>query len=336
MQTFAHWVSLPENQAARLAVERVADGVCARPPQRGATRSACGLNPLFLHGPAGTGKTHLVSALVADVTGRMPDLTVAVLAAGEFEALLRPGEPASELADARQADLLIVEDLQHLSPRAVEAFAHLVDRCQARGQHLVFTASVGPAQLAHLPARLVSRLVGGLVAGLMPLSPLSRRVFLEDRARRRRLAVERPVLAWLAEHVPGSARQLEGAVHRLETLARVHGQPPTLDAVAEHFRVEADSRRPTMERIAQRVGCYFRVEPQQLQSRRRSRDALLPRQVGMYLARQLTELSLQQIGAWFGGRDHSTVLHACRKVERALGCDATLCGAVRQLHADLA
>ena len=91
-----------------------------------------------------------------------------------------------------------------------------------------------------------------------------------------------------------------------------------------------------MERIAQRVGRYFQVEPRQLQSRARSRNALLPRQVGMYLARQLTELSLQQIGAYFGGRDHSTVLHACRKVEEAMAHDRTLSGAVRQLHADLA
>lgn len=94
--------------------------------------------------------------------------------------------------------------------------------------------------------------------------------------------------------------------------------------------------RPTVERIASRVGDYFHLEPKHLQSRRRNREALLPRQVGMYLARRLTGLSLQQIGAYFGGRDHSTVLHACRKVESALNSDLALSGAVRQLHADLA
>jgi chromosomal replication initiator protein len=91
-----------------------------------------------------------------------------------------------------------------------------------------------------------------------------------------------------------------------------------------------------VERIAQRVGRYFQVEPRQLQARSRARHTLLPRQIGMYLARQLTELSLHQIGAYFGGRDHSTVLHACRKVEKALAHDVRLSGAVRQLHADLA
>jgi chromosomal replication initiator protein len=109
-----------------------------------------------------------------------------------------------------------------------------------------------------------------------------------------------------------------------------------VEMLAEYFGVEAEANRPTVERIVQRVGRYFQVEPRQLQARSRARGTLLPRQIGMYLARQLTELSLQQIGAYFGGRDHSTVLHACRKVEKALACDARLSGAVRQLHADLA
>jgi chromosomal replication initiator protein len=174
-----------------------------------------------------------------------------------------------------------------------------------------------------------------LVVGLEPLGPASRLTFLEDRARRWRLDVGADVLTWLAEHVGGSARQLEGAVKRLEALARLHGQAPDLAATAEAFRDDAGAARPSVERIIERVGRYFRVEPGEVCSRRRGRNALLPRQVGMYLARVLTPLSLEQIGAHFGGRDHSTVLHACRKVERALARDSALSGAVRQLHADL-
>jgi chromosomal replication initiator protein len=329
MQTFASWIPLPENQAARLAVERVADCVCGRGPRRA-------INPLFLYGPAGTGKTHLVSALLADVTRRGPDLQVALLAAGDFESLLLPGANREELQAARQADLLVVEDLQHLPARVEEAFVHLMDRGLARGQQLVFTALAGPAQLTHLPARLTSRLSSGLVVGLEMLSPLSRRVFLADRVRRRGLEVRSDVIDWLAGHVAGSVRQLEGALIRLAGLARQHTQPLDLETVAEHFGVEASAARPTVERIVQRVGRYFQVEPRRLQERSRSRSVLLPRQVGMYLARQLTGLSLEQIGAYFGGRDHSTVLHACRKVEQALAHDVHLCGAVRQLHADLA
>jgi chromosomal replication initiator protein len=329
MRTFASWVSVSENRAARAAVEGVADAVRAGRPRPS-------VNPLFLHGPTGTGKTHLVAALIADVTRRSPNLVAAVLDAGDFEAPNRAAEVAADIQAARRADLVVVEDLQHLSARAAETFAPFVDRCRSREQQLVLTAVSGPAQLTHLPARLTSRLASGLVVGLQPLGPASRLALLESLAQNRNLSVGQPVLAWLAEHVAGSGRQLEGAVTRLEGLARLNGRAPDVDTLAAHFRDEADARTPTVERIVQRVGRYFQVEPRQMQSRCRSRQALLPRQVGMYLARRLTKLSLQQIGAYFGGRDHSTVLHACRKVEQTLARDVTLSGAVRQLHADLA
>src|SRR5262249_22117573 len=156
----------------------------------------------------------------------------------------------------------------------------------------------------------------------------SRLALLEDKAQRRQLAVRHDVLAWLAEHLTGGGRQLEGALARLELLARLSGRPPDVAAVAAHFREQAEASRVTVERIAQRVGGSSGGDPRQLQRRRRYKGVLLPRQVGMYLARQLTELSLEQIGAYFGGRDHSTVLHACRKVEQALTHDAALSGAV--------
>jgi chromosomal replication initiator protein len=317
---------LPENRSARAAVERVADCVCSRQPHRI-------VNPLFLYGPSGVGKTHLALALVALIVERGPGLTASLLTANDFAV---PDDAAPDLASARQADLVVIEDLHRLPARAVEAVVQVVDRGLARQQQLVFTAAVGPAQLDALPARLTSRLASGLTVGLAPWSPSSRLLFLQDCVGRCGLETDPAVLPWLAEHVGGSGRQLEGAVARLEALTRLLGRPPGVDAVADHFRTDADARRPTVDRIAQRVGRYFRVGPDEMQSRRRTRQALLGRQVGMYLARQLTDLSLDQIGAYFGGRDHSTVLHACRKVEQALTLDLALSGAVRQLHADLA
>lgn len=327
MQTLTNWIALPEAESARLAVERVAECVCGR-------RSRRTINPLFLYGPAGTGKSHLVCALLTAVGRRSPDLQTALLTGGDFEALLF-AEDREEWKTARKADLLIIEDMQHLPARVEEAFVAMLDRGLARGQQFVCTALTGPAQLTHLPARLTSRLGSGLVIGLAALSPNSRRVFLQESAKRRNLNVQADVLAWLADNLTGSARQLEGAVARLAELLRLHGQTLNGQTLAVHFGVEASAKRATVERIAQRVGRYFQVEPRQLQARSRRRGTLLPRQIGMYLARQLTELSLQQIGAYFGGRDHSTVLHACRKVEKALEHDMRLSGAVRQLHADL-
>ena len=327
MMTFAQWVTTPENRLARAAAQRVADCVGGRGRRRD-------VNPLFLHGPAGTGKTHLVGALVADVTRRRPDLVVCLLPAGDC---LPPADGAAPewAAAARDGDLLVIEDVQHLPAASAETLARVLDARLVRERQTVLTASAGPAQLSRLPQRLAGRLASGLVVGLESLSPASRLALLRDGARRRGLEVDPDVLAWLSEHVGGSARQLEGALHRLQALVALHAGPLDLTVVAGQFGAEARAARPSIDRIVERVGRYFRVEPGQIRSRQRGRGALLPRQVGMYLARRLTPLSLQQIGAYFGGRDHSTVLHACRKVEQALARDASLSGAVRQLHADL-
>jgi chromosomal replication initiator protein len=326
MQTRGDWILLPENRAARQAVEQVLDCVSGRLARRS-------INPLFLHGPAGTGKSHLAADLVGQLTGRLPDLQVVVLQASDMRSD-RPDAPNEDVAAARAADLVVVEDLQHLSERAVEPFVGLLDRCLARQRQFVCTALAGPAQLTHLPGRLISRLAQGLVVGLELLSPVSRREYLHQDEMA--LEASAHVLDWLAEHTPGSVRQLEGALVRLRNLSAALGRPPRLDEVTDAFRQDSEMHTATVERIAQRVCRYFQVAPGQMCSRRRSRAVMLPRQVGMYLARQLTSLSLDQIGAYFGGRDHSTVLHACRKVEQALTSDAHLSGAVRELRADLA
>jgi chromosomal replication initiator protein len=323
MHTFASWVTTPENRSARLAVGRLADSICSG-------RQRCEVNPLFLHGPAGTGKTHLVEALSHQVARRCPDLTIGLLPVHEFKA----AAPADTTTG--ECDLVVVEDLQHLPPCAAERLGQLLDDRRSRQRQTVITSSVGPGQLTHLPARLTSRLGGGLVVGLEPLAAGSRLLFLQDRVERRQLAVGADILAWLADNLSGSTRHLVGAVARLEALVKLHDRPPDLATLSAYFSQEVEASRPTVERIVARVSSYYRVDTRSLRSRRRSRNALLPRQIGMYLTRLLTPLSLAQIGAFFGNRDHSTVLHACHKVKQALTRDAMLCGAIRQLQADLA
>ena len=334
----ARCLSIPENRAAFLAVEDVlghfASARSLRLPQ-----------PLFVHGPAGVGKSYLVSRLVRDVSALAQGHILTVLPAGDLwgPAANQPETseptPAGFVRPYCDADLLVVEDLQHLRMLAVEGLVQILDERASKRLPTVVTARVGPRHLGRggesFPARLTNRLAGGLVVSIDPWGPASRLLCLEELAQIRQFAVPPGILPWLAEHLPGSGRVLEGAMSQLEILAGQQRRPLTVDQVAEHFRSQGDAHQPTVERIARQVSGYFRLEPGLLQSRSRYRNILLPRQVSMYLARKLTEMSLQQIGAFFGGRDHSTVLHACRKMEQALATDAELSGAVRQLHAEL-
>src|SRR5262245_45429793 len=234
MAILRDWIETPENRPAFLAVQRVLECLASRRRRRE-------INPLFLHGAAGTGKSYLAGILVREVTGRCPDLSASVLPAGDLALLFRPedNEPSAARDELGAADLLVIEDLQHLDAPAVEPLVQLLDARLARQRQTVFTASRGPGQLRELPARLTSRLAAGLVVGLLPLSPASRRYYLEERAARKQMRPQPAALAWVADHVPGSVRQLEAALVRLEALGRLHGRPPAAEEVAAAFREDA-------------------------------------------------------------------------------------------------
>jgi chromosomal replication initiator protein len=320
----ARFLPLPENRLALAAVERLVESLSTGRSER---------VPLYLHGPAGSGKSHLVRVLLERLMRRSPGSTASVLAADDLTSA------SSEQDDEQLAavgvanyDLWIVEDLQHLRSRQCTYLASVFDRLLAHQVPMVFTATVGPGSLP-VPGRLRSRLAGGLVVAIDPLSEPSRRALLLDKAQRRQIAVTHEVLAWLAKKL-STGRQIDGALTRLEILARTQRSSLDLAHTTVHFGEDV-SIEPTVEHIANRVGEYFHVELSQLRSPRRSRHVVVPRQVGMYLARQLTRLSLEQIGSYFGGRDHSTVLHACQKVKEALHANPAFSGMVRQLHAGL-
>ncbi len=326
--TFATLVSVPENRSALIAAQTHGGWHGS-----GRSRRRDGPNPLFLHGPVGSGKTHLASALADKWIRCEPTGVVTMLAAADWNALAAHEPPESDTVfyAVRHSDVFVLEDLQHLSPTGAVALVRIVDELLDRGVALVFTATVGPRRLG-FSERLTSRLAGGLVVGLESLQAPSRLAVLQDKAQRRQLAASQAVLAWLAEHMRGG-RQLDGAIVRLETLTRESRLPLNLESVANHFE---QIPKPSLERIAQKVGAFFGIDLRQLRSARRRRHILLPRQICMYLARQLSGLTLEKIGAYFGGRDHTTVLHACRKVERDMRSDVVFSGSVRQLYLDLA
>jgi chromosomal replication initiator protein len=321
-------LAVPENRVACAAVAQVLEGLATGHGAFPAT------NPLVAYGPAGSGKSLLVSKFSADATRMLPQIVISSVPASEWTSAAHPGtdESGQFLDTVRQTDVLVVEDLQYLSRRAVCLFSLLLDECLERSCQVLITANAGPARL-DLPARILSRLAGGLVVRLEPLQAPSRLQILLDLAQRRQLAVTREVLHWLAEHLKGGGRELEGAISRLVTLAKLRLRPLDVATVAHHFRPDLEHRQLTMDRILREVGEYFKVPVRQLQSSGRTQNVLWPRQVAMYLARRFTKLSLSEIGDHCGGRDHSTVLHACRKVEKAVLGDNVLAGALRQMEA---
>jgi chromosomal replication initiator protein len=288
-------------------------------------------NPLYLHGPPGSGKSHLLQTLADELAGHGID--VCRRSANDFA--LRDNDKV-----ALEADLTIIEDMQHLPTRAVSMMVALIDERLRKSAAIIFSALHGPANLKHrgnaLPARLTGRLAAGLVVALEPMQTPSRRRLLEALAEKTKLRVDAEILDWLAEHLTGGGRQLEGAVRQLRSLQGLQTKPLRRADILAHFRMQIEANTPSVKRIAEHVCDYYQVKPRQLLSARRTRDVMLPRQVSMYLARQLTTHSLVQIGRFFGGRDHKTVQHAVRKVEAAMQADAVLFGTVRQLHAELA
>jgi chromosomal replication initiator protein len=326
--SWGEFVGLPENASAVQAARRLARSF-VRPTGRTPP------SPLVLHGPPGTGKSLLLQTLVRKLADQPSGPTVQLLPAGD---LPRPApddpEAADLLADLTGCDLLAVEDVQHLPVRSAGALGRVLDARAARRRPTVITASAGPAGLTHLPRRLTSRLAAGLVVQLEPITPAGRRELVERLAARRRLNLTDDALDFLAGPATGGGvRPLVGAVEKLKGLAR--GVLGSLDAeaVAELLAGDADRGDP-VDRIIARVAAAFGVKPADLLGACRQRGVLVPRQVAMYLAREVGKWSLPQIAKRFG-RDHTTVLHACRKVAETLNRDPKLRRTVRELKAEL-
>ncbi len=327
-QTFDTFVVGPSNQLAHAAMCRVADA---------APGAAISFNPLFIHAGSGLGKTHLLSAVAHRIRDRRPERRVMLLTAERFMInfvmALRQRDTLAFKDQFQAIDVLLIDDFQFLQGKTMQqefcnAFNSLVD---SRRQVIV-AADVPPAQLDSIDLRMRSRLMGGLVVDIELPDLETRRRILKSRyetmlKRDSSVVIPDEVLEFVASRITGSGRELEGALNRITAYQQFNQAAVTLDLaslVLRDMQANPDGSRIKIDDILKVVGRHFNVGRTDLLSPRRARSVVVPRQIGMYLAKKMTARSLPEIGRRFGGRDHSTVLHAVRKIEDLIKTDDRL------------
>ena len=337
--TFDSFVVGPANRMAHAAATQVADTVLAE--ERG-------FNPLYLHASVGLGKTHLQHAIAWEVRRRTPKANVLYLTAERFryqfvEAI--KSQDALAFKDKfRAIDILLIDDLEFMRGEKTEQeFEHIINALLDGGRQVVVASARPPVQLDGLNDRMRSRLQRGLITEIAPMDPALRLKVLQRRAQEKRatdpsFGLSDEVLALLAERLTESGRELEGAINRLYLTWQLMHAPVTLDIAETIIRdlVQGiEPRRIKIEDILRIVSRHFAVSKQDILSQRRHRSVVRPRQIGMYLAKHLTSRSLPEIGRRFGDRDHTTVLHAIRKIDKEVGESPRLKDEIEELKRQL-
>ncbi len=336
--TFESFVIGRSNTLAHAAGKQVAVG------RRG---DAVMFNPLYIHAGVGLGKTHLLQA-IAWTGNNQPDRKVLYLTAEKFMygfvSALRSQTAIAFKEALRGIDVLVIDDLQFLQGKSTQAeFSHTLNSLIDGGRQVVIAADRPPADLESFDERVRSRLAGGLVVEMGALGEDLRLEILISRIAAARahhpgFDVPAPVLAYIAKSVTHNGRDLEGALNRLLAHSKLTGQPVTMDLAEREIRDlirPQEPKRVKIEDIQRIVARHYNVSRGDLLSARRTANVVRPRQVAMYLAKTLTLRSLPEIGRRFGGRDHTTVLHAVRKIENLVGNDSMLAEEIEVLKRQL-
>lgn len=298
-------------------------------------------NPLFIHGDVGMGKTHLLQAVCLRVKQARPDATVVYISCDGFMSQFMGAVADGTMSDFRHrfrnVDLLVIDDIQFLAKRdrTQEEFFHTFNSLYQNNRQIILSSDVPPEEIPHLEQRLVSRFKWGLVANIQAPSYETRVEIMRSKAALRGVELDEQVACYVAQHMDGNIRELEGAMTMLQMQASVTGRKIDLelaqDALAGMGAAPA-ADGPTIESIIHTVSEFYSVRKADLLGKRRHKSISLPRQVSMYLAREHTRHSLEEIGAHFGGRDHTTVMHAVRTVKARKTDDNDFEAVVRSLE----
>jgi chromosomal replication initiator protein len=329
-QTFETFMVGPSNQLAFAAASRVAQSA----PGANLT-----FNPLYIHSPAGLGKSHLLNATAHRIRMASAGRRVLMLTAERFMygfiQAVRSRDTLSFKDQFQSIDVLLIDDFQFLQGKAIQQeFCHAFNSLVDARRQVMIAADVPPSQLDGIDQRMRSRIMGGLVLDIeAPDATLRRRILgarhqlMLDKDQANHLPAE--VLDLVAEKIQGGGRELEGALNRILAYQQFNNRPISVDLASMVLREALaqgaqDPGRIKIEDILKVVGRHYNVAKTDLLSPRRARTVVVPRQVGMYLAKKLTSRSLPEIGRRFGGRDHSTVLHAVRKIDDQMRVDEKL------------
>ena len=315
--TFDSFIVGSSNQFAHAASEAVAN-------QPGGN-----YNPLFIYGGVGLGKTHLVNAIGHKVLSNRPNARVVYLTSESFMneliASLRRDRMSEFKAHFRNVDVLIIDDVQFLAgkERTQEEFFHTFNSLYESHKQIIITSDKFPKEIPELESRLRNRFEWGLIADIQPPDVETRIAILLKKAETEKVVLPHDVAVFIATNIDSNVRELEGALTRLGAFASLTKTEITTDLAKEVLRNTLGGlhREVTIENIQKMICEHFNVKIGELKSKRRTRNIALPRQLAMYLCRQYTSTSFPVIGSKFGGRDHSTVIHASKSIEEKIKKD---------------
>jgi chromosomal replication initiator protein len=301
-------------------------------------------NPLFLHGGTGRGKTHLLHAIGHEFHRLRPRAKIIYMSAEkfmvEFVAALRANETIRFKQQLRSADLLMIDDVQFIAGKesTQEEFFHTMNEIISAGKRLVISSDRAPQDLDGIEPRILSRLSWGLVADINQADlELRLNIIVKKLEALPDVSVPDEVIMFLAKRISSNVRELEGALNRIAAYAMMQSRAIDLDFVSEVLAstLRANQRRISIDEIQTRVSDHYRIRKAEMTSARRAREVARPRQVAMYLSKQLTPRSLPEIGRRFGGRDHTTVIHAVKQIEKLRAQDPELDSDIRLLTRQL-
>ena len=325
--TFENFVEGKSNQLARAAALQVAQN------------SVKAYNPLFIYGGVGLGKTHLMHAIGNMLLQQKPNASVLYLHSERFVADMVRALQRNTINEFkkfyRSLDALLIDDIQFFAgkDRSQEEFFHTFNALLEAEQQIILTCDRYPKELSGLEERLKSRFGWGLTVAIEPPELETRVAILMSKAECSRITLPDEVAFFIAKHIQSNVRELEGALKRVIANSHFTGQPITLSFVREALKdlLALRARLVTIENIQKTVAEYYKIKISDLLSKNRSRSVARPRQVAMALAKELTNHSLPEIGDTFGGRDHTTVIHACRTIKDLITSNANLAEDYRNL-----